>query len=67
MPSVPSPRNPAPRPPCHRAELLPPGTRLLALDVAGNPGCTPEVERRLGASSLLAEAEFLNGRRLQRG
>ncbi|EFN56812.1 hypothetical protein CHLNCDRAFT_144347 [Chlorella variabilis] len=39
------------------------GVRLEALDVSGNPGCTPEVERRLLASGLLAQAEFFNGRR----
>ncbi|KAL4444164.1 hypothetical protein ABPG75_011901 [Micractinium tetrahymenae] len=46
-------------------ELLPSDVRLESLDVRGNPGCTPEVEAALAASSLLEGAEFLNGQRLK--
>jgi hypothetical protein len=46
------------------ADVLPAGLRLEALDVSGNPGCTPEAERQLLASGLLQGARFFNGRRL---
>ncbi|PSC76662.1 leucine rich repeat [Micractinium conductrix] len=47
-------------------EVLPAGVRLEALDVSGNPGCTPEVEAALQSSGLLRHAEYFNGARLRR-
>ncbi|KAL4421878.1 hypothetical protein ABPG77_003680 [Micractinium sp. CCAP 211/92] len=46
-------------------ELLPAGVQLEALDVRGNPGCSPGVEAELASSRLLQHAEYLNGRRLE--